>query len=243
MVTAAPSAELVHPLCVALDLADPGDCRRVAAAVAPHAGALKVGLTAFVAGGPGLVRDVARLRPVFLDLKLHDIPAQVGGAVARVGELGARWLTVHASGGGAMVAAAAEAAPDSLVVLGVTVLTSLDNADLAATGVARRVSDQVARLAELAVGAGAGGLVCSPLEVAALRSRFGERRSGGPWLVVPGVRPVGGAAHDQRRVATPAEALAAGADLVVVGRPIVSARDPVEAARALHVACAPEGPR
>ena len=219
-----------NPLCVALDFDDPGRCLRVATATA-FAGTQKIGLTAFSAGGPDLVREVIALGPVFLDLKLHDIPAQVGGAVATVGELGVSYTTVHAAGGAEMLRASAEAAGDGLIVLAVTVLTSLSNEDLDSIGVGSSPLDQVLRLAELALGAGVSGLVCSPLEVSAIRQRWGPRSRGGPFLVVPGIRPYGAASDDQKRTMGPREAIDAGADLLVVGRPITAAPDPARAAR------------
>ena len=221
------------PLAVALDDSDIDADHRVAGAVAGVAGVLKVGSTSFVAGGREFVEELRALRPVFLDLKLHDIPAQVSGAVRAAADMGASLITVHASGGADMVAAAVEAAGGSLVVLGVTVLTSLDGRALASVGVDGSMEDQVLRLAELALGAGAPGLVCSPLETAALRARFGAHRDGGPLLVVPGIRPDGADAHDQRRTTSPRAAVDAGADVIVVGRAITEAADPAAAARSI----------
>ena len=217
-------------LCVALDSPSPERCLGLARAVAPHAAVLKVGLTAFVAAGPSLVREVGSLRPVFLDLKLHDIPAQVAGAVEAAAAHGVAYLTVHAAGGAAMVQAAARAAGAGLRVLAVTVLTSIDEDALATTGVTGGVGVQVERLAALALEAGAEGLVCSPREVAALRGRFGERAGGGPILVVPGARAPDAPTEDQRRVGPAATARADGADLVVIGRAITGADDPAAAA-------------
>ena len=223
---------ITNPLCVALDASDARKNREVARQVAEHAGVLKVGLTAFVAGGTELVTDIARLRPVFLDLKLHDIPAQVGGAVTSAAATGASLLTIHASGGPAMVRAAVDAAGDDLTILAVTVLTSLDDDDLDRIGLMGPPDKAVLRLAELALEAGAPGLVCSPQEVAHLRERFGPRGAGGPLLVVPGIRPAA-ADDDQKRTMTPREALEAGADLIVVGRPITEADDPGAAASSI----------
>lgn len=217
-----------NPICVALDRTDRSEIEALAGAVEDHVGLFKVGLTAFDANGADLVRALAARRGVFLDLKLHDIPAQVEGAVGAVGDLGASYLTVHASGGAAMVKAAVAAAGD-LTILAVTVLTSLDDADLDAVGMRGPASDAVFRLADLALGAGAPGLVCSPLEVAALRREFGDE----PVLVVPGIRPAGAPAGDQRRTLAPREALDAGADILVVGRPITGAPDAAAAALAL----------
>jgi orotidine-5'-phosphate decarboxylase len=194
---------------------------------------LKVGLQAFVSGGPELVRRVAKEAPVFLDLKLHDIPAQVGSSVSAVADLDVALLTVHASGGRDMLRAAVDAAGDRVTVLAVTVLTSLDEEDLKHAGIAGGAEAQVLRLAELALSADAPGLVCSPLEVAAIRARFGARSAGGPLLVVPGIRPSGSETSDQRRTLDPRAAIDAGADVIVVGRPITESSDPVAAAEAI----------
>jgi orotidine-5'-phosphate decarboxylase len=218
-----------NPICLALDSARRDDVTRLVRATAPHVGVFKIGLTAFSGCGPDIVGEVASFRPVFLDLKLHDIPAQVEGAVAAARSLGAAYTTVHSSGGADMIKAAVAAAGEDVTVLGVTVLTSLDEVDLGRVGVGGGVQDQVVRLGELALAAGAGGLVCSPREAPLLRSRLGSA----PLLVVPGIRPTGSDRHDQRRTETPAEALRAGADLLVVGRPIADAADPAAAARAL----------
>jgi orotidine-5'-phosphate decarboxylase len=219
----------VTGLIAAIDTADPDAARHLAQAVRGHCAMLKLGLEYFCAlGGPG-VRAIGG--PIFLDLKLHDIPATVAGALGAVLPLGARFVTLHASGGAAMVAAArarAEAAGAARPrLLAVTVLTSLSAADL--VGVGGDVRDQVVRLARMAIAAGADGLVCAPPEIAPLRDALGA----GPVLVVPGVRPAGWAADDQARIATPAEAARAGADYVVVGRPISSAPDPAAAAAAI----------
>ena len=214
-------------LCVALDAPVLGTAEAWARAAAPHARLLKVGLELFSAEGGQAVRRIAAQGPVFLDLKLHDIPNTVAGAVRSIAPLRPAFLTIHA-------AAAREAAEKAggegrMRILAVTVLTSLDAAALAETGVAGGPVQQVLRLARLAVAAGADGLVCSPREVAPLRDALG----GGPVLVVPGVRPAGSAADDQARTATPEEMAAAGADYVVVGRPITRAPDPAAAAAAI----------
>jgi orotidine-5'-phosphate decarboxylase len=225
-------------LCVALDAPDLATAEAWAGAVAPHAGLLKVGLELFSAEGGAAVRRIAAHGPVFLDLKLHDIPNTVAGAVRSLAPLQPAWLTIHAAGGAAMIAAAREAAEKAaeragsaqrMRILAVTVLTSLDAAALAETGVTGGTVQQVLRLARLAVAAGADGLVCSPREVAPLRDALSD----GPALVVPGVRPAGSAADDQARTATPEEMAAAGADFVVVGRPITKAADPAAAAAAI----------
>jgi orotidine-5'-phosphate decarboxylase len=220
-------------LCIALDYVDAGECAAMALRLGPVAGALKVGLQSFASGGPDLVRTVRKQAPVFLDLKLHDIPAQVGHAIDSIKKLGVAMTTVHASGGRAMLRAAAERAEDEVMVLAVTVLTSLDDRDLRDAGVASPTTDQVLRLAGTALAAGVRGLVCSPLEVGALRRRFGPRTEGGPLLVVPGIRPAGSERGDQRRTLDPEQAMAAGADVIVVGRPITQARDPVSTAWAI----------
>jgi orotidine-5'-phosphate decarboxylase len=221
----APAGRLI----VALDTVDVGQAQRWARAVAPHAGLLKLGLEFFVANGPAGYREITGA-PIFLDLKLHDIPNTVAGAVRAVLPLQPRMLTIHAGGGAAMVRAARQAAEaggaQRPMILAVTVLTSLDQASLAATGVAALPADQALRLGRLAVEAGADGLVCSPLEVAMLRQALGKS----VHLVVPGIRPAGAAAGDQARTLTPQEAVAAGADWIVVGRPITTAGAPGEAA-------------
>ena len=222
-------------LIVALDTADVARAAGWAAAVGPHCGMFKLGLEFFLANGAAGVRAIAG-RPIFLDLKLHDIPNTVAGATRAVLPLEPRMLTVHAAGGAAMIAAAREAAEaggaNRPMILAVTVLTSLTAGDLAATGVPDQPAAQVLRLARLAVDAGADGLVCSPLEVAMLRQELGRS----PVLVVPGIRPAGSAVGDQARVTTPEAALAAGADQIVVGRPITAAPDPGQAAASIAAA-------
>ncbi len=180
-----------------------------------------------------MVRRLVESRPVFLDLKFHDIPAQVHGAVDAAARLGSTYTTVHASGGEQMVSAAVEGARGRVAVLAVTVLTSIDEAALADLGVNDPAEKQVLRLAGLALRAGADGVVCSPLEVEAIRRKFGASDDGGPLVVVPGVRPSGGVADDQRRTSSPRAALQAGADMIVVGRPITQAADPGATAGAL----------
>jgi orotidine-5'-phosphate decarboxylase len=217
--------DVASRLIVALDTVDVGGARRWADAVSPHAGLLKLGLEFFLANGAAGFAAITGA-PIFLDLKLHDIPATVAGGVRAVLPLKPRMLSIHASGGPAMIRAAhqtaASAGPDRPMILAVTVLTSLGQDDLAAVGVAGTPVEQVLRLGRLAVEAGADGLVCSPLEVAPLRQALGSAVK----LVVPGIRPAGSAADDQHRTMTPAQAIAAGADWIVVGRPITSASDP-----------------
>jgi len=195
-------------------------------------GALKLGSEFFTAHGPDGVRRIAAMgHRIFLDLKYHDIPNTVGAAVRAAAGLGCQMLTVHAAGGAAMLAAAVEAARaaagSKLEVLAVTVLTSLAEADLAAVGQTGPIGRQVARLAALARQSGIDGVVCSPHEIAALRSGLGDDLR----LVVPGVRPLWSSRDDQKRVMTPGEAIAAGADALVIGRPITRADDPVAACR------------
>jgi orotidine-5'-phosphate decarboxylase len=222
-------------LIVALDTADIARAVKWAAATAPHVAIFKLGLEFFLAHGAAGVRALAG-RPIFLDLKLHDIPNTVAGGVRAVLPLAPRMLTIHAAGGPAMIAAARNAAetagPTRPMILAVTVLTSLDTTVLAATGVSDSPADQVLRLGRLALAAGADGLVCSPHEVAMLRKELGPHAK----LVVPGIRPAGSAAADQARIMTPRDAVAAGADWIVVGRPITEAADPAAAAAAINAA-------
>ena len=219
-------------LIVALDTTDVVQAKAWASAVSPSASLLKLGLEFFLANGAAGFREVTGA-PIFLDLKLHDIPNTVFGAVRAVLPLRPKMLTIHASGGSAMVQAASQAAvsagSDRPMILAVTVLTSLGQADLQAAGVAGTPADHVLRLGRMAIEAGADGLVCSPLEVAALRRTLGS----GVKLVVPGIRPQGTPAGDQTRTMTPAEAVAAGADWIVVGRPITAAGSPGAAAAAI----------
>jgi orotidine-5'-phosphate decarboxylase len=191
----------------------------------------KIGLELYVAEGNNLVAELQRRGySLFLDLKFHDIPNTVASAVRSAARLGVQMLTVHASGGPAMLAAAAEAAAETgPILLAVTVLTSMDDAQLNATGVNSSMSAQVETLARMAYGSGVQGFVCSAVEVANLRNRLGSK----PLLVIPGIRPEGAETGDQRRVATPGAAIAAGASYLVVGRPITRAADPSAAARSI----------
>jgi orotidine-5'-phosphate decarboxylase len=215
------------PIAVALDAPDLETAARWAQAVTPHVSVVKVGLELFCRTGPSVVETVRGGTGVglFLDLKLHDIPNTVAGAARSVARLKPKYLTVHASGGVDMVRAAVEAAPD-VTIAAVTVLTSLGDTTLEQIGLAGPSADAVRRLAALAVGAGAGALVCSPQEVAAVRAEVGP----GVVLITPGVRPAGSDAQDQARIATPQQALKNGADLLVIGRPITGASDPGAAA-------------
>ena len=224
-------------LIAALDSVDPQRVLAWARATAPHCGLLKLGLEFFLANGASGVRLITD-RPIFLDLKLHDIPTTVAGGVRAVLPLQPAMLTLHAAGGSAMVQAARREAEQAgaarPLLLAVTVLTSLDAEALHATGVAGGPRQQVLRLARLALDAGADGLVCSAHEVAMLRDAVGRT----PVLVVPGIRPDGADSGDQARVMTPRQARDAGADWVVVGRPITQAADPAAAAAAIAAALA-----
>lgn len=224
------------PIAVALDAPDLATLSAWAGAVAPHVSTLKVGLETYLRDGPAAVESARVAAPecdLFLDLKLHDIPATVAGAARAVADLEPDFLTVHASGGPAMVAAAAKALPRTRVVA-VTVLTSLTTEDLSALGLlgadVPSAGDLAVRLAVAAVDAGARAIVCSPEEVAAVRSAVAGRDV---VLITPGVRPAGADAGDQRRVATPREARERGADLLVIGRPITAAPDVGAAAAAI----------
>jgi orotidine-5'-phosphate decarboxylase len=221
------------PIAVALDAPDVETAARWAQAVTPHVSVVKVGLELFCRVGPEAVETVRGGSGVglFLDLKLHDIPNTVAGAARSVARLQPTYLTVHASGGADMVRAAVEAAP-GVTIAAVTVLTSISAEVLDAVGLAGPPVDAVRRLAALAVGAGAGALVCSPQEVALVRAEVGP----GVVLITPGVRPAGADVGDQARVATPQQALADGADLLVVGRPITGAPDVGAAAAELAAA-------
>ncbi len=219
-------------LIVALDASSAAAAQKIVAAVGESASIYKVGMQLYTAEGPKIVRDlVASDRKVFLDLKFHDIPNTVASAVREAASLGVYMLTVHGSGGSKMLQAAAEAAKagagNGPLVLAVTVLTSMDQDDMNSVGVAGKVADQVVKLARIAIQSGCGGVVASVQEAALLRKELGENFA----IVTPGIRPAGSAIGDQARVATPAEAIAAGATHIVVGRPITGAGDPGQAAR------------
>jgi orotidine-5'-phosphate decarboxylase len=213
-------------LIVALDVSSSTEAQKIVAGLGGSVQTYKVGMQLYTAEGPQVVRDlVAAGKRVFLDLKYHDIPNTVAAAVREAARLGVSMLTVHASGGTKMLRAAAEAAREKssgAQVLAVTVLTSMDEQDLTSTGVPGQVVDQVVRLASIAVKAGCAGIVSSAQEVRTVRARL----SGDYLAVTPGVRPVGSAHGDQARVVTPAEAVAAGATHIVVGRPITAAANP-----------------
>jgi orotidine-5'-phosphate decarboxylase len=215
----------MNPIFVALDTPRLDQALAIAGAVREHAGGLKLGLEFFSAQGPAGVQRMASLGlPLFLDLKLHDIPNTVANAVEALAILEPAILTVHAGGGRAMLTAAKAAAPAATKVVAVTVLTSLDESDLAATGVQGSPEAQVARLAELARDSGIDGIVCSGAEVGRAKSAW---RDG--FFVVPGIRPAGADVADQKRVVTPAQALEDGASVLVIGRPITGAADPARA--------------
>ncbi len=218
-------------LIVALDVSSAVEVERVVRTLGPAVGIYKIGLELFSAEGPEVVRLVRRMgKRVFLDLKLHDIPRTVERAVGTCASLGVDLLTVHASGGRAMLGAAAAAAAAAGAaaprIVAVTVLTSLDAHDLADLGIAREPAAQVDALGQLALAAGVHGIVCSPQEVGRMRLRLGPAA----LLVTPGIRPAGAAMGDQKRTATPGQAVADGATHLVVGRPILDAPDPAAAA-------------
>ena len=219
-------------LIVALDVPDAASIPPVVDALGEAVSFYKVGLELFAAEGPSAL-EYLRKKQIFLDLKLHDIPRTVARAVTSVSRHNIDLLTVHASGGPAMLAAAAEAAAAvrdrPLKLLAITVLTSLNDADLTAVGVSRNVTEQAISLGQLAISNGVDGLVCSPHEVSHLRETLGPE----PRLATPGVRPAGTGVGDQKRVATPAMAVNAGANYLVVGRPILRAPDPAAAASAI----------
>jgi orotidine-5'-phosphate decarboxylase len=227
---------MTAPIAVALDAPDVETAARWAHAVQRYVSVLKVGLELFCKHGPDVVNVVrgGTGLDLFLDLKLHDIPNTVAGAAKSVARLKPAYLTVHASGGRDMVRAAVEAAPD-VKIAAVTLLTSLDEHALRVLGIEASTRDAVLRLASVAVEAGARAIVCSPQEVAAVRAEVGD----GITLITPGVRLEGGDAQDQMRVATPRRALADGADLLVIGRPITGAADPGAAAAAIAADLAP----
>jgi len=220
-------------LCVALDVPTPEKARALVTETASHAGLYKIGSQLFAAGGPEFVRELVRDgRGIFLDLKFHDIPNTVASAVAAAAELGVRYVDVHASGGGAMIEAAARALAASrsaTQLLAITVLTSHRPETLAEIGVLGSIEENVVRLARLAKDSGAHGVVASPHEVALVRRACGP----GFLIVTPGIRPQGAPRGDQARAATPSGAIRAGSDVLVVGRPIIEAPDPKGAAEAI----------
>ncbi len=226
----------INPVIVALDVPDLDQAEQLARNLRGEVGHFKVGLELFGAHGPEAVRRIGEFGPVFLDLKLHDIPTTVNRAARQLGRLGVSMLTIHTLGGPAMVEAAVEGLAEGAqgqggptpMVLGVTVLTSMTPGDLAAVNLPG-ADEQVPALAKMAVAAGAPGLVCAVPDLGPLRAAIGDDTT----LVTPGIRPAGASKDDQARAATPAQAIAAGATHLVVGRPITRATDPVEAARAI----------
>lgn len=233
------------PIFCAVDTTEISQATALAAQVGDSTGGLKLGLEFFSANGVKGVQQVQKASglPIFLDLKFHDIPNTVAGAVRAASRLGVGVLTIHTAGGRAMMEAAAKAATEAAyefpiprpMIVGVTVLTSMDERDLAGVGVNGTVRDQVRRLAALAQDSGLDGVVCSPLEVEMLRADLGPSFK----LITPGVRPVWAAANDQKRFMSPSDALKAGADYLVIGRPITAADDPAAAATRIAAEIAP----
>jgi orotidine-5'-phosphate decarboxylase len=234
-----PSAEITlaakdpkDRLAVALDVSSEDEAIKLADRLGDTCQWFKVGMELYYAAGNSIIQKLRdRGFNIFLDLKLHDIPNTVAGAVRSATKAGASLLTIHASGGEAMMTAAAEAAsaPGSPRLLAVTVLTSMDTNQLSGIGITASPAEQVFRLAKLAQRSGIDGMVCSPEEVAILRRETGPNT----LLVIPGIRPAGSAIEDQKRIATPAQAIRDGASLLVVGRPITRAADPAAAAQAI----------
>ncbi len=223
---------LVPRLAVALDLENRDDALRKAATLHDHVDIAKVGLELFISAGPRLVEELVGTGwEVFLDLKLHDIPATVAGAVRSAARLGVEFMTLHTAGGRSMMEAAVAARSNGTPrLLGVTLLTSLDSDHIGEIGYQGSAGENVARLANLAHEAGCDGVVSSPHEVATIKSVHGE-----DFLVVcPGIRPAGASIDDQARVATASEAIKAGADILVVGRPIIKASDPAAVAQEIR---------
>jgi orotidine-5'-phosphate decarboxylase len=219
-----------NPIYLALDVPQLAAAEVLARKVKDHVGGLKLGLEFFCAHGHHGVHEIAKIGlPIFLDLKLHDIPNTVAAAMQAIHVLEPAIVTIHASGGRAMMEDAKAAAGEHTKVVGVTLLTSLDESDMAATGIGGSANDQVMRLADLAHSAGLDGIVCSGHEVGAVHRQWKDG-----YFVVPGLRPAGGAMGDQKRAVTPREARDNGASVLVIGRPISRAEDPVAAARAIE---------
>jgi orotidine-5'-phosphate decarboxylase len=211
---------------VAIDVATEKEASRLMALLSGHVGLFKIGLQRYTADGPSLVRTGSLLGKIFLDLKLHDIPNTVARAVESASGLGVRMLTIHLCGGSEMISAAVAARSGEMLLLGVTVLTSSNEETLHEIGVAGKTTDHVLRLAHLGVANGIDGLVASPHEAELLRREFGDKIK----IVTPGIRPAGSDPGDQKRFATPRQAIEAGADYLVIGRPITGAPDPRAAA-------------
>ena len=221
------NSSAAEKIIVAIDVPTEAEALHLMMQLSGEVGAFKIGLQRYVADGPALVRAAWLLGPVFLDLKLHDIPNTVGKAVESADKLGVKMLTLHLSGGGEMVRAAVKARKSEMLLLGVTVLTSSNDATLQETGISGTTADQVLRLARLGVENGIDGLVASPQEARLLRQEFGDKIK----IVTPGIRPHGSDVGDQKRIASPREAVEAGADYLVIGRPISGAADPKAAVR------------
>lgn len=225
-----------NPIICAIDVKEPTKALELCNNIKPYIGVIKLGLEFFTINGPEGVKAIQACGlPVFLDLKFHDIPNTIAEAVRSSVRLGVDMLTIHTSGGKTMMKAAAEAAGDEAaklgvkapLVLGVTVLTSMDGSDLKEIGIGREVAKQVMHLAGLAKESGLGGVVCSPLEIGLIKKECGDSLK----LIVPGIRPDGGGGDDQKRVLTPKQAVTAGADYMVIGRPITKAEKPELAAK------------
>lgn len=225
-----------NPIICAIDVKEPAKAIELCRQVKPYIGVIKLGLEFFTINGPDGVRAVKECGlPIFLDLKFYDIPNTVAQAVRSSVRLGVDMLTIHTSGGKTMMQAASDAAIDEAarlgvkapLVLGVTVLTSMDSSDLQEIGVKNAVEGQVVSLAKLAQSSGLGGIVCSPLEIPIIRTECGD----GLKLIVPGIRPGASVGDDQKRVMTPDEAIKAGTDYMVIGRPITNAKNPADAAK------------
>ncbi len=228
--------ELINPIICAVDASDPDEASKIAGDVRAHVGAVKLGLEFFTANGAAGVEYITRLGiPVFLDLKFHDIPNTVAKAIAATVGMNMFMMTVHTTGGQAMLKAAIDASDrvaqitgkERPLIIGVTLLTSLDQDDISILGFRDSLQEQVLRLADLAQSAGLDGVVCSPFEIAPIRKACGSDLK----LIVPGIRPEGAAAGDQKRILTPKEALARGADYLVIGRPITDAPNRTQAAK------------
>lgn len=216
------NSSAARKIIVALDVATEQEALALMTQLSGEVGAFKIGLQRYTGSGVTLVRAGFLLGPIFLDLKLHDIPNTVAKAVESADQLGVKMLTIHLSGGAEMIRAAVEARRSEMLLLGVTVLTSSNEATLQETGVSATVADQVQRLARLGVANGIDGLVASPQEARILRDEFGDKIK----IVTPGIRPAGSDAGDQKRTASPREAIDAGADYLVIGRPITAAAQP-----------------
>ena len=220
------NSQVADRIIVALDVATNQEGLKLASELSPHVGFFKIGLQLYTAQGPGLARAIPFLGlKVFLDLKLHDIPNTVAKTVEAAGKLSVKMLTIHLTGGSEMIRAAVDARPNDMLILGVTVLTSADQGTLNEVGIADNIDNHVLRLAKLGVRAGIDGLVASPFEAKLLRAQFGDKIK----IVTPGVRPSWSDAGDQKRFMTPRQAIDAGADYLVIGRPITAHSNPREA--------------